>query len=75
MKLVNRRAHRAQRLAQLLFLLPLYRNLDQRDDAERQNRHHRYRDHQLDERESLARGRGRTDDPDRLTPLADKATR
>ena len=48
MKLIDRFAHFAQLLAQLLFLLSLYGNLNQRDDAEGENRQHGDRDDQFD---------------------------
>src|SRR5712692_4451918 len=60
MKLIDRFAHLAQGVMELLLFLSLDRDLDQWDNAERQNRQHADRDHQLDERET-GRGRGDTE--------------
>ncbi len=52
MKLIDRFAHLAQRLTELLLFLPLHRDLDQRNDSERENRHHADRDYQFHQRET-----------------------
>src|SRR2546429_3312819 len=56
MKLIDRFAHFAQLLAQLLFLLSLRGDLNQWNHAERENRQHGDRDDQLDQSEPT-RGR------------------
>lgn len=48
MKLIDRFAHLAQGLTQLLLFLSLDRDLNQRNNSERQNRQHGDRDYQFD---------------------------
>jgi len=51
MKLVDRRAYLSESLSQLLFLLTFDRNLHEGNNAHREDRHDRNRNHQLDQRE------------------------